>query len=1253
MAGEGDSAQLVIRRADRGDLRASARLFRGSPDEFFPAAAAAAVSGGGGGEDGGGEREKELEELLEQLVLFKSLLSVVVELDGETVAFASFDTSPMNGGFNSAEACVGTLNVAGASVSNTLFITSWACDATYGAECLDLVMKTLFLTMPEYDFVVLMCHPQSPSKSLYSDLYFDIVGSGLGQESKDGVEWDVMCCERISFQPSLKARMAQVEDYDDLVQVFESQSQVLKDQYGEFFLAELIECQNAENRAVVGELGGKAVAMLCMTSEIDVNLLVSTYDLEAFDYLNPSSGGGGGGAGASENVFAITVFCIDQAHRTRTRDLLEAAFSCFPDREYCALTLPNDVYESSLLPYFCAVPTKSTSGISHSLFLIHRDSLRGIRKHPITESGKRSGDVPDWVGGSQLSLSTVDAEDDLQPILDLVQGLDTEETISSEIKASVEQGNSDLHTLVVRVLDQPIGVLVLDVPDGKDHERQVEQLDHLFDLRSLSGLPPEGPAHCNLRHGTIHSFSLTAIFNQYARPLLKDTMRLLGLDVLYFKLYPQELPPNSILEEMMQVRPRQTQMLQRRHRTMHLDRPKPPNSRFALFALPKSALSEPRLVVHSRVVVVGSSESGLALLEELLLVQHMHLPKITLVAPGGIADERFDGVRQLCTEGTAAPGSFDSAFVDRLGLRQRVAVVEDRVSYLERDVRAVVLADGSLLEYDFLILATGLQDTTLSSACGLTMAEVQASKALCDSAYSVKANPRLAAGLRRAVLDRHTKRDSKAVVFGTTLEAYAAVEALLEWGRPGESITMVFPGSKPESADGSHPVFGEDIWAATCVENALQEAGVNMRYGMALTSIEYSRGYVSAAVFSKSEAALEAEAAAQATQQEAKEEGKQATGSDDEQEDAESEAHDDGKAESKSATGATAAPFSAAAAAEEEGKEIDPEVVLPCGILITAGTRDIDPDIFQSVNDTGLVYDGRMVVNTRFQTVDPRIFGSGPSVKFSRKYRVKHCLEAFNSREVGCAVAESLLEEIDPLRSASAPNGAFVPTFSLPRVVAHNVELPGRISYFCAVRPGWRSDAEQRPFKVLETTTEHNFCRLELDRLGHVASVSYGVRDSYFDDQVSKEVDEGQRASRLRTLKNRQPPLDQLVGLHVSYLNDAEQQLERGEISDLFEFLSRDWAAALYHDRFGDFCRELQGVLANNQDADLGQAVQELKKVYQSRSSEDLDIIVKRNEVVGAGGNMLKGLTKRTIQDNLVRFLNDHANILEMYYVGN
>ena len=39
-------------------------------------------------------------------------------------------------------------------------------------------------------------------------------------------------------------------------------------------------------------------------------------------------------------------------------------------------------------------------------------------------------------------------------------------------------------------------------------------------------------------------------------------------------------------------------------------------------------------------------------------------------------------------------------------------------------------------------------------------------------------------------------------------------------------------------------------------------------------------------------------------------------------------------------------------------------------VLISCGHKDVDPDVFRSIHDNGLVYNGRLIVNKNFETTD-------------------------------------------------------------------------------------------------------------------------------------------------------------------------------------------------------------------------------------------------------------------------------------------
>jgi hypothetical protein len=48
------------------------------------------------------------------------------------------------------------------------------------------------------------------------------------------------------------------------------------------------------------------------------------------------------------------------------------------------------------------------------------------------------------------------------------------------------------------------------------------------------------------------------------------------------------------------------------------------------------------------------------------------------------------------------------------------------------------------------------------------------------------------------------------------------------------------------------------------------------------------------------------------------------------------------------------------------------------------------------------------------------------------------------------------------------------------------------------------------------------------------------------------------------------------VGLHENYLNELTSRHEAKIIPNVVEFLSENWAMALYHEWFGDFCLRMR-----------------------------------------------------------------------------
>lgn len=91
---------------------------------------------------------------------------------------------------------------------------------------------------------------------------------------------------------------------------------------------------------------------------------------------------------------------------------------------------------------------------------------------------------------------------------------------------------------------------------------------------------------------------------------------------------------------------------------------------------------------------------------------------------------------------------------------------------------------------------------------------------------------------------------------------------------------------------------------------------------------------------------------------------------------------------------------------------------IDCRVLITAGHRDVDQDVFKAIHNNGLVYNGRLIVDKSFQTTDPSIFAAGSLCEFSGRYKALSQgrplrMDRYNGREMGSRLARSVFDIYD------------------------------------------------------------------------------------------------------------------------------------------------------------------------------------------------------------------------------------------------
>ena len=817
------------------------------------------------------------------------------------------------------------------------------------------------------------------------------------------------------------------------------------------------------------------------------------------------------------NAFCVTIFCMDEAFESRAKDFLPAAFAAYPDREFCVVTLPHTTPEFALLNHFTQAEALPSSSFGHAVYLYHRDALIGM------PTVRRA------------------AAADRAALLDLVDGLDeAAEIVAAFDGATAEAAEGPVAAFVAELSEQLVGVVTVATAVATKALQAGYQLE---DFILFSEHQPA--AHVGLKH-----FVLNPIFSRASRFVLREIFRQLQASCVYYALDAGAAVP-PILSELVQIRPRQQPtlspaLLSELAEQRGVDADPQPEPSGALYFLTRKLISEPKIVNNARVVVVGASDTALALLESLLTVPYLQFASLYLVAPHAraklLSPRGGDGSDPSALPSfLARTSTYTAAELSKLALGARVRIVDARIADIERQRKAVVLPDDSILPYDHLVLAPELGDASFV-ALGPEAAGVRGAFSLCDDDAIASAALYLDGADAAA-------RAGAAVVYGAGVDAYAALAALIARGVAPEKLVLVLPAGAPTDAFG-HAKIGELVAAK------LKELGVTIRRNLRLVGLE----------------------------------------------------SDDNKA------------LSAALLEQPRASPNAPANVtaLPCTLLVCCAARELDAGLFRAINSNALVYDGRLVVDSRFRTNDHAIFAAGAPTKFSRRYAGAPPMGAVSGREAGAKLALSLLATLDPLSPAppSDEEGGGVPEFAAP--VAEAATLPGGLHYLHVAAPGGGKPASELVFEG-----DGGISVVALDAHAVVASLTYLGPD---------RVEERNWGA--------------LVSLPVGAINNlAARAAEGATVGALPPFLRENWAAALYHDRFAEFREALRLELAQDDD---------FKKLH-----ADAKAAAAHTKGGGGGGGLAAAElvaalpeTKRAlVRQRLLDYLGTNQNLLDMYLV--
>ncbi|XP_039181802.1 cilia- and flagella-associated protein 61 isoform X2 [Crotalus tigris] len=263
---------------------------------------------------------------------------------------------------------------------------------------------------------------------------------------------------------------------------------------------------------------------------------------------------------------------------------------------------------------------------------------------------------------------------------------------------------------------------------------------------------------------------------------------------------------------------------------------------------------------------------------------------------------------------------------------------------------------------------------------------------------------------------------------------------------------------------------------------------------------------------------------------------------------------------------------------------------LQCSAFFNFTKRKVDYETFKAVNDACLVYDGRLVIDTNFHTNDVSIRAAGPLTKFSNIYYANEWTHSnFSSKEIGFQLAATMLNLFDPTLEP-----IFEPPEDLDKLIPmykgckiQGGVLPGKYHYVHIFKPGI-------PARLDVQESQPNY--------GMAITTGDAIKGTYFRIHVNQYS----IIETITCFSKKSIPVSNyicLFGHHERLLNNLCSRWREGLISNLYSCFKEPWALAIYQDRFNDLKKELRQILVSAQEEDTPSMQELVRQIVEGEIS--------------------------------------------------
>lgn len=1079
---------------------------------------------------------------------------------------------------------------------NTLFMNYFVSKSDFAHGCATEIIRTVFNAVPFLHYIFLVVPQGAETGSTLSELFAPVAF----KESFTGkLNVELQVCHRHDHCAKLHTRPARVEDHDDLAPIFNRQSDVLTSTYGDFFLAELIESQDETNKCVVADVKGTAVGFMSVCASVDIDLLRSCFDLKPFNGLRKlqvettptSNHTSPPSVVPSEEKIPRSTPTDEQEETKSQQDVIE------------------EVMEEELQVEEGETGVDEASAFCIQLFCIdEKYEMRSLDLLPA---------VFELFPDKDYCILTVPH---LVPEFPLLQSFirvtpRKHSTLSQELYIFHRWGLIESFHVRPCIAEDKEGVksLVAQVNGADDIMRDVQQ--YISDRRDTDGTEMQcfvaksmdqvvGIAllrreedieyirsHYNIEdfiyfnhhrrdeHAHLHHFALNPVFQQYSKHFLKEVLRLAHKSCLYYPVYPphsrqEGLKPHTTITALNDLVP----IRARRQIIYPLDQ------------LHGNAPSER--------ILKEKEPFSLAHLNRKLTLE----PKVTInarIVVVGASDVgisfletlvfcphlRFNNLTLISTHGL--PGQLPPDQLRSTLLPSSLCYTQEDFSHMALGT-CVKVIEGKLTGLDRtnkVVKVTGGAFVPYDYLILCTGRQFQVpvptgadiSTLVTTSEVTMPKVSRYMGPLPSTVFTITTEKDC---------------ENALRYIR-GEFL----------SRQGNALVYGNTLEAFSLVQTLLALGVPGSRVVLVQPPVPVPSCFNNPFIEDAVAAALKESGVTSHT----------------------------GFTLAQWNDGQTDKPlWRATFTSENKPLSVD------CEAFFCFQSKKVDYAAFKAINDSCLVFDGKLVVDADFHTNDPSIRAAGSLTKFQRRYHAQSWTHAnFNSKEVGMELAQSMLTLFDPtldgmvLDTEKSPDVLLIPIYSQPKTVL--TVLPGGYNYLQVSKPGLNIplDAHMvQPEYGRELVTggspnpdeEVNYFRLHVNQHQSVETITCYTR---------QKLD----TSNLLCL----------YGLHERYLNNLLQRYDEGLITDFYSFFRESWCMAVFHDRFKDFRDEIRELLVAKPSVDVPSLEDKVRKMI------DEDLVLSKDQRRVLTDSYCASTAKKAIEQRLLGFLNYNSYHLPMY----